>query len=158
MLFFLLSLSAGETKGIEDMDMNAVRLCFQCELEYEDGRKDSLSPVVSSPIYDKSKTLPDTQKRFPLNVTIRTKKVLSDSQMLNVCLFYSFTEATTTSQLKITCLNLYRGSCTGKTEIYMLCDKVQKGTADRFLFLVVDSLTVKRQMENMGKYSKLKFL
>ncbi|KAG8001988.1 Transcription factor RelB, partial [Nibea albiflora] len=78
----------GDTKGIEDMDMNAVRLCFQCELEWDDGRKDSLSPVVSNPIYDK--------------------------------------KATTTSQLKISCLNQYRGSCSGKTEIYMLCDKVQK--------------------------------
>ncbi|XP_058490882.1 transcription factor RelB isoform X1 [Solea solea] len=78
----------GHTKGIEDLDMNAVRLCFQCELEWEDSRKDSLSPVVSSTIYDK--------------------------------------KATTTSQLKITCLNQYRGSCIGKTEIYMLCDKVQK--------------------------------
>uniref|UniRef100_A0A3B4Y8L6 RELB proto-oncogene, NF-kB subunit n=1 Tax=Seriola lalandi dorsalis TaxID=1841481 RepID=A0A3B4Y8L6_SERLL len=78
----------GHTKGIEDLDMNAVRLCFQCELEWEDGRKDSLSPVVSSTIYDK--------------------------------------KATTTSQLKITCLNQYKGPCTGKTEIYMLCDKVQK--------------------------------
>ncbi|XP_062241894.1 transcription factor RelB isoform X2 [Platichthys flesus] len=78
----------GDTKGIEDLDMNAVRLCFQCELEWQDGRKDSLNPVVSTTIYDK--------------------------------------KATTTSQLKITFLNLYRGSCTGKTEIYMLCDKVQK--------------------------------
>lgn len=48
--------SAGHSKGIEDMDMNAVRLCFQCELEWEDGRKDCLNPVVSNPIYDKSKT------------------------------------------------------------------------------------------------------
>uniref|UniRef100_A0A3P8UBC1 V-rel avian reticuloendotheliosis viral oncogene homolog B n=1 Tax=Amphiprion percula TaxID=161767 RepID=A0A3P8UBC1_AMPPE len=79
----------GHSKGIEDMDMNSVRLCFQCELEWDDGRKDSLSPVVSKPIYDK--------------------------------------KATTTSQLKICLLNQYRGSCTGKTEIYMLCDKVQKG-------------------------------
>ncbi|XP_069004245.1 transcription factor RelB homolog isoform X1 [Embiotoca jacksoni] len=78
----------GHSKGIEDMDMNAVRLCFQCELEWEDSRKDSLSPVVSKPIYDK--------------------------------------KATTTSQLKICLLNQNRGSCTGKTEIYMLCDKVQK--------------------------------
>uniref|UniRef100_A0A3B4V4P1 Transcription factor RelB-like n=1 Tax=Seriola dumerili TaxID=41447 RepID=A0A3B4V4P1_SERDU len=78
-----------EWDGIEDLDMNAVRLCFQCELEWEDGRKDSLSPVVSSTIYDK--------------------------------------KATTTSQLKITCLNQYKGPCTGKTEIYMLCDKVLKG-------------------------------
>lgn len=78
----------GHSKGIEDMDMNAVRLCFQCELEWDDGRKDSLSPVMSNPIYDK--------------------------------------KATTTSQLKITRLNLNRGPCTGKTEIYMLCDKVQK--------------------------------
>ncbi|XP_070761722.1 transcription factor p65 isoform X1 [Enoplosus armatus] len=78
----------GHSKGIEDMDMNVVRLCFQCELEWDDGRKDSLSPVVSNPIYDK--------------------------------------KATTTSQLKITCLNQNRGSCIGKTEIYMLCDKVQK--------------------------------
>ncbi|XP_075956465.1 transcription factor RelB isoform X2 [Anarhichas minor] len=78
----------GHTKGIEDMDMNAVRLCFQCEFEWEDGRKDCLSPVVSNPIYDK--------------------------------------KATTTSQLKISHFNQYRGSCSGKTEIYMLCDKVQK--------------------------------
>lgn len=78
----------GHSKGIEDMDMNSVRLCFQCELEWQDGRKDHLSPVVSKPIYDK--------------------------------------KATTTSQLKITHLNLYEGPCTGKTEVYMLCDKVQK--------------------------------
>ncbi|KAM4589816.1 transcription factor RelB isoform 2-T2 [Fundulus diaphanus] len=76
------------TKGIEDMDMNAVRLCFECTLEWDDGRKDSLSPVVSKPIYDK--------------------------------------KATTTSELKICQLNLNKGSCRGKTEIYMLCDKVQK--------------------------------
>ncbi|XP_042342971.1 transcription factor RelB homolog isoform X2 [Plectropomus leopardus] len=78
----------GHTKGIEDIDMNAVRLCFQCDLEWEDGRKDSLNPVVSNPIFDK--------------------------------------KATTTSQLKIGRFNQYSGSCTGKTEIYMLCDKVQK--------------------------------
>ncbi|XP_051935170.1 transcription factor RelB isoform X3 [Hippocampus zosterae] len=78
----------GHSKGIEDMDMNAVRLCFQCELEWEDGTTDSLSPVVSNPIFDK--------------------------------------KATTTSQLKISQLNQYTGACTGKTEIYMLCDKVQK--------------------------------
>ncbi|XP_061639243.1 transcription factor RelB homolog isoform X2 [Phyllopteryx taeniolatus] len=78
----------GHSKGIEDMDMNAVRLCFQCELEWDDGTTDSLSPVVSNPIYDK--------------------------------------KATTTSQLKISQLNQYTGACTGKTEIYMLCDKVQK--------------------------------
>lgn len=46
---------------------------------------------------------------------------------------YSLTEATTTSQLKITCLNQYKGSCTGKTEIYMLCDKVQKGAVFCYL-------------------------
>uniref|UniRef100_A0A3P9IXA9 V-rel avian reticuloendotheliosis viral oncogene homolog B n=1 Tax=Oryzias latipes TaxID=8090 RepID=A0A3P9IXA9_ORYLA len=78
----------GHSKGIEDMDMNVVRLCFQCSLELDDGRKDMLSPVVSKPIYDK--------------------------------------KATTTSELRICHLNQYRGSCRGKTEIYMLCDKVQK--------------------------------
>lgn len=78
----------GHSKGIEDIDMNAVRLCFQCELEWEDSKKDCLKPVVSKPIYDK--------------------------------------KATTTSQLKVTRLNLDRGPCTGKTEVYMLCDKVQK--------------------------------
>ncbi|XP_075997339.1 proto-oncogene c-Rel isoform X2 [Genypterus blacodes] len=78
----------GHSKGIEDMDMNVVRLCFQCELEWDDGKKECLGPVVSNPIYDK--------------------------------------KATTTSQLKISSLNLNRGPCNGKTEIYMLCDKVQK--------------------------------
>ncbi|XP_048836689.1 transcription factor RelB homolog isoform X2 [Brienomyrus brachyistius] len=76
------------SKSIEDIDMNVVRLCFQCELEKEDGEKMQLSPVVSNPIYDK--------------------------------------KATTTSELKINRLNVVQGSCTGKTEIYLLCDKVQK--------------------------------
>lgn len=46
---------------------------------------------------------------------------------------FSSSEATTTSQLKISQLNQYTGACTGKTEIYMLCDKVQKGTAGRVI-------------------------
>ncbi|XP_055752393.1 proto-oncogene c-Rel-like isoform X1 [Salvelinus fontinalis] len=78
----------GHSKSIEDMDMNVVRLCFQCELEWEDGKKDFLNPIVSNPVYDK--------------------------------------KATTTSELKINRLNIIKGPCTGKTEIYMLCDKVQK--------------------------------
>lgn len=65
--------SAGFTKGIEDIDMNSVRLCFQCELEWEDGRNDSLSPVVSKPIYDKSKRLWNTS-HWPV-VTVGTNYV-----------------------------------------------------------------------------------
>ncbi|XP_022529988.2 transcription factor RelB isoform X1 [Astyanax mexicanus] len=80
--------NTGQSKSIEDMDMNVVRLCFQCELELEDGDRIQLSPVVSNPIYDK--------------------------------------KATTTAELKINRLNIVRGPCSGKTEIYMLCDKVQK--------------------------------
>ncbi|XP_017346296.1 transcription factor RelB isoform X1 [Ictalurus punctatus] len=80
--------STGHSKSIEDMDMNVVRLCFQCELEKEDGDRTYLYPVVSNPIYDK--------------------------------------KATTTAELKINRLNIVQGPCTGKTEIYMLCDKVQK--------------------------------
>ncbi|MCJ8739907.1 hypothetical protein PDJAM_G00052840 [Pangasius djambal] len=80
--------STGHSKSIEDMDMNVVRLCFQCELEREDGDRTHLYPVVSNPIYDK--------------------------------------KATTTAELKINRLNIVQGPCTGKTEIYMLCDKVQK--------------------------------
>ncbi|XP_015196542.2 transcription factor RelB isoform X2 [Lepisosteus oculatus] len=79
---------SGHSKSIEDIEMNVVRLCFQCEVEKPDGEKYSLSPVVSEPIYDK--------------------------------------KATTTSELKISRLNVVRGPCTGKTEIYLLCDKVQK--------------------------------
>lgn len=41
--------------------------------------------------------------------------------------FFVWLEATTTAELKINRLNVVRGPCTGKTEIYMLCDKVQKG-------------------------------
>ncbi|XP_016393443.1 transcription factor RelB homolog [Sinocyclocheilus rhinocerous] len=80
--------NTGHSKSIEDMDMNVVRLCFQCELERKDGDRIPLAPVVSNPIYDK--------------------------------------KATTTAELKINRLNVVRGPCTGKTEIYMLCDKVQK--------------------------------
>lgn len=60
-----LPLPAGDSKGIEDMDMNTVRLCFQCELEWDDGRKDNLSPVVSNPIYDKSETSPRALSGIP---------------------------------------------------------------------------------------------
>ncbi|XP_063061478.1 transcription factor RelB [Engraulis encrasicolus] len=80
--------NTGQSKSIEDMDMNVVRLCFQCELERNDGERIHLSPIISNPIFDK--------------------------------------KATTTSELKITRLNVVKGPCTGKTEIYMLCDKVQK--------------------------------
>lgn len=103
------------------MDMNAVRLCFQCELEWDDGRKDCLSPVVSSPIYDKSE---GKRPAKPAN--------LSPSALHCCCLLFCSSEATTTSQLKISQLNQYKGSCAGKTEIYMLCDKVQKGNASAF--------------------------
>lgn len=109
--------------------MNAVRLCFQCELEWDDGRKDRLSPVVSIPIYDKSKTSSNTHLSLSPQCHQLCEKyvnVFPDSHAL-LHLFFFFTEATTTSQLKISCLNQYRGSCIGKTEIYMLCDKVQKG-------------------------------
>ncbi|XP_051966609.1 transcription factor RelB [Xyrauchen texanus] len=84
--------NTGHSKSIEDMDMNVVRLCFQCELERKDGERIHLAPVVSNPIYDK--------------------------------------KATTTAELKINRLNVIRGPCTGKTEIYMLCDKVQKDDID----------------------------
>ncbi|XP_062872529.1 transcription factor RelB [Trichomycterus rosablanca] len=80
--------NTGHSKSIEDMDMNVVRLCFQCELERDDGDRIHLGPVVSNPIYDK--------------------------------------KATTTAELKINRLNIVKGPCNGKTEIYMLCDKVQK--------------------------------
>lgn len=104
--------------------MNAVRLCFQCELEWDDGRKDCLSPVVSSPIYDKSE-----RKRQPQPTNRPTPPQLSSTSHASVLICSS--EATTTSQLKISCLNQYRGSCAGKTEVYMLCDKVQKGELSR---------------------------
>ncbi|KAI1893235.1 hypothetical protein AGOR_G00121610 [Albula goreensis] len=80
--------NTGQSKSIEDIDMNVVRLCFQCELEIDNEDRVQLSPVVSNAIYDK--------------------------------------KATTTSELKINRLNVVRGPCTGKTEIYLLCDKVQK--------------------------------
>ncbi|KAI4905192.1 hypothetical protein NFI96_013911 [Prochilodus magdalenae] len=80
--------NTGQSKSIDEIDMNVVRLCFQCELERDDGDRIHLSPVVSNPIYDKKATL--------------------------------------TAELKINRLNVVRGPCTGKTEIYMLCDKVQK--------------------------------
>lgn len=45
--------------------MNVVRLCFQCELEREDGDRTHLYPVVSNPIYDKSKI-----NEVPFNIVI----------------------------------------------------------------------------------------
>ncbi|KAJ8372610.1 hypothetical protein AAFF_G00280750 [Aldrovandia affinis] len=80
--------NTSHTKSIEDMDMNVVRLCFQCEVERRSGEWVPLEPVVSKPMYDN--------------------------------------KATITSELKIYRLNVERGPCTGKNEIYMLCDKVAK--------------------------------
>lgn len=62
---------------------------------------------------------------------ILCKPVFPACETLVTSFFICPTEATTTSQLKISRLNQYRGPCTGKTEIYMLCDKVQKGKLDR---------------------------
>ena len=52
---------------------------------------------------------------------------LNDPAGVQCAYVYVFTEATTTSELRINRLNIVKGPCTGKTEIYMLCDKVQKG-------------------------------
>ncbi|XP_041090559.1 transcription factor RelB-like isoform X2 [Polyodon spathula] len=80
--------NTAQSRSIDDVEMNVVRLCFQCEVLYDLGNKINLPPVVSEPVFDK--------------------------------------KATTTSELKINRLNTARGPCSGKTEIYLLCDKVQK--------------------------------
>lgn len=111
--------SAGDSKGIEDMDMNVVRLCFQCELEWDDGRKDCLSPVVSNPIYDKSKSSPDTHLWLLTTVwTSAFKNVfLGSNPLLHVFLFsqrpllhhssrsavWTSTEVPVTARRKFTC-------------------------------------------------------
>ncbi|KAK6487749.1 mRNAion factor RelB-like protein isoform X1 [Huso huso] len=80
--------NTAQSRSIDDVEMNVVRLCFQCEVLFDEGNKTNLTPVVSEPVFDK--------------------------------------KATTTSELKINRLNTARGPCSGKTEIYLLCDKVQK--------------------------------
>ncbi|MGH0176201.1 UNVERIFIED_CONTAM: hypothetical protein FKN15_072304 [Acipenser sinensis] len=80
--------NTAQSRSIDDVEMNVVRLCFQCEVLFDSGKKNNLTPVVSEPVFDK--------------------------------------KATTTSELKISRLNTSRGPCSGKTEIYLLCDKVQK--------------------------------
>lgn len=131
------SVSAGQSKSIEDMDMNVVRLCFQCELERDDGDRIPLSPIVSNPIFDKSKSILHNAHTLLLSIKWKYNWNKSHADLGSVihtfvCLCVCFfTEATTTSELKISRLNIVKGPCTGKTEIYMLCDKVQKGL---FLF------------------------
>lgn len=111
--------SAGDSKGIEDMDMNVVRLCFQCEFEWDDGRKDCLSPVVSNPIYDKSKSSPNTHLQLLTTVwTSAFKNVfLGSHPLLHVFLFsqrpllhhssrsavWTSTEVPVTARRKFTC-------------------------------------------------------
>lgn len=41
----------------------------------------------------------------------------------------SFPESTNTSELRICRINKESGPCTGGEELYLLCDKVQKGEA-----------------------------
>ena len=66
--------------------MNVVRLCFQCELEGEDGILEQLYPVVSQPIYDKSRSTHTQTQRHAQ--TDRDTQTLKDTHAdLKTCMF-----------------------------------------------------------------------
>lgn len=53
---------------------------------------------------------------------------MTEFSFFSVCPFLSsFPESTNTSELRICRINKESGPCTGGEELYLLCDKVQKG-------------------------------
>ena len=65
------------------------------------------------------------------NLLARNVACGSSLSIVNVsplCVFLSsFPESTNTSELRICRINKESGPCTGGEELYLLCDKVQKG-------------------------------
>ncbi len=108
-------------RALRTWTMNVVRLCFQCEVERKDGDRIPLAPVISNPIYDKSKS------KMHVGPKTYSAQACKLCEMMFGLFLFVWLEATTTAELKVNRLNVVRGPCTGKTEIYMLCDKVQKG-------------------------------
>lgn len=87
------------------------------------------SPFMTRVRHNQTNTPKSLDRSQPSVPKIRQRTSLFSRFVMHVFLI---PEATTTSQLKITHLNLYEGPCTGKTEVYMLCDKVQKGNRKVF--------------------------
>lgn len=134
----------------KDMDLSVVRLMFTAFLPDSDGGfSRRLEPVVSEPIYDSSKSLHvslcsagvsppwETHPHLRPNVTSRLRRArrpqVHSFSSANRCLVHTdlfpslFSEAPNASNLKIVRMDRTAGCVTGGEEVYLLCDKVQKG-------------------------------
>lgn len=47
--------AAGSLKNHQEVDMNVVRICFQASYQEPSGQIRHLNPVLSEPIFDKSR-------------------------------------------------------------------------------------------------------
>lgn len=110
----------------KNIDLNIVRLKFTAYLKDSNGGfTRALKPVVSNPIYDSS-----TLSSFRLALQIKNI-VMSGGQCYNNLPFIP--ESPNASNLKISRMDKTCGSVMGGDEIFLLCDKVQKGTRSVFL-------------------------
>lgn len=91
----------------KNMNLSVVRLCFQAFLPDDSGSfTRALQPCLSDPVYDSSEC------QFTLFFILLT----------GCCL-----EAPSASTLKICRLDRNSGGVNGGDEVFMLCDRVQKG-------------------------------
>lgn len=60
-------------------------------------------------------------------LSLPVSKHLGVMTRLSLFLLHFFLESTNTSELRICRINKESGPCTGGEELYLLCDKVQKG-------------------------------
>jgi c-Rel proto-oncogene protein len=99
-----------------NIDLNAVKLCFQVFTEGDEPRKFTrgLKPVTSNTIYDKSET------------STLFKKWWCESNIIKIA------EANT--DLQIIRLSDVSCSVAGGKEIILLCEKVAKGMSAKSLF------------------------
>lgn len=104
----------------KSMDLNIVRLKFTAYLKDSNGAfTRALKPVVSNPIYDSSMfSSSQFTHRFYVREMLR-RQYFNDSTF--------FPESPNASNLKISRMDKTCGSVMGGDEIFLLCDKVQKG-------------------------------
>ena len=108
----------------QNMNLSTVRLCFQTYLPDQNGQfVICLKPVYSHPIYDSSKS---EQIRSTAVNRVRIGSI-------KFCLLF-LPEAAAASELKICRIDRQSGFVQGGEEVFLLCDKVQKGMSSIDIF------------------------
>lgn len=132
-------ISSAASLQAKEMDLSVVRLMFTAFLPNSDGGfSRRLEPVVSEPIYDSSES---ERIQSPECYDQGREAVVCPRQGIKTAAFFFFfvssdrpgvflslaSEAPNASNLKIVRMDRTAGCVSGGEEVYLLCDKVQKG-------------------------------